>query len=414
MPEKIEATTDEHNKHSKYVGSLPDMPMEALLSLGPPNNCGNTPSVRLFLAKYHAFPCSLYCTADDTSALLHATTIVNYIRDELKHDLNTDRISRNYNRSTKQMYVDARFCDLGNGIMIEITDAYFSSDVQNPNKLKPDHSDDYFLLASQITFYYLPENDTYVQELASTFAKMTVFSSKSCTLQMVCRNQHGYYLNSINIKKPLITDLALHYGKKFVSIHDKISKNLNKKEGKGIVLLHGVPGSGKTHYIRYLIHEVEEKTLIYVPPDMAKEISSPEFLPFLMQYQDSILIIEDAENIIKDRNECLIPSQAVANLLNLSDGLLGDAMHQQIIATFNCDLTTIDPALLRKGRLIANYEFNKLDLESSKILSDKLGFGTEKITEPMTLAEIYNQREIDEESNVNGLESTTNHEKIDV
>ncbi|CAF4798466.1 unnamed protein product, partial [Rotaria socialis] len=39
----------------------------------------------------------------------------------------------------------------------------------------------------------------------------------------------------------------------------------------------------------------------------------------------------------------------------------------------------------------ANYEFNKLDLESSKILSDKLGFGTESVTEPMTLAEIYNQ-----------------------
>jgi SpoVK/Ycf46/Vps4 family AAA+-type ATPase len=150
--------------------------------------------------------------------------------------------------------------------------------------------------------------------------------------------------------------------------------------------------------------------LIYVPPDMAKEISSPAFLPFLMEYQDAILIIEDAENIIRDRSESSTPSQAVANLLNLcvsltrlrghlirffffrrSDGLLGDAMHQQIIATFNCDLTTIDPALLRKGRLIANYEFNKLDLNSSKILSDKLGFGTENITESMTLAEIYNQ-----------------------
>jgi len=84
-----------------------------------------------------------------------------------------------------------------------------------------------------------------------------------------------------------------------------------------------------------------------------------------------------------------------------SDGLLGDAMHQQIIATFNCDLTKIDPALLRKGRLIANYEFNKLDLESSKILSDKLGFGIESITQPMTLAEIYNQGEKDEEEEEN-------------
>jgi hypothetical protein len=86
-------------------------------------------------------------------------------------------------------------------------------------------------------------------------------------------------------------------------------------------------------------------------------------------------------------------------LLFRSDGLLGDAMHQQIIATFNCDLTTIDPALLRKGRLIANYEFNKLNLESSKILSDKLGFGTENILEPMTLAEIYNQGDKDKDEN---------------
>ena len=94
-----------------------------------------------------------------------------------------------------------------------------------------------------------------------------------------------------------------------------------------------------------------------------------------------------------------------------SDGLLGDAMHQQIIATFNCDLKSIDPALLREGRLIANYEFGKLDLESSKILSEKLGYGTENITEPMTLAEIYNQGETEKisskpnenTSNINGF-----------
>ena len=66
-------------------------------------------------------------------------------------------------------------------------------------------------------------------------------------------------------------------------------------------------------------------------------------------------------------------------------------MHQQIIATFNCDLKSIDPALLRKGRLIANYEFNQLDISSAKILSEKLGYGTEGVTGPMTLAEIYNQ-----------------------
>ncbi|UJR06983.1 hypothetical protein I4U23_011271 [Adineta vaga] len=42
------------------------------------------------------------------------------------------------------------------------------------------------------------------------------------------------------------------------------------------------------------------------------------------------------------------------SLLQISDGLLSNAMHQQITATFNCDFTRIDSALLRKDRLSLN------------------------------------------------------------
>ncbi|CAF0955566.1 unnamed protein product [Adineta steineri] len=350
-------TTSEQNDNSPCAGACPNTPVEALVELGQKNHYGAIPTVRLFLAKYHTYPNTLECTNNDEDILYHVTTVLDYIRDELKHDINQDCVLRRRHQRTKQKYVYSRVTDLGNGIMIEFSDASLNCEVQNPNNLKVDHADNYFLTTEEIKIYYLPKHDVFVDDLSERFSQMTVFSSKSCTLEMVCKNDCGYYL----------------------------------RESKGIVLLHGIPGSGKTHYIRYLIQEVQDKTLIYIPPDMAKEIASPAFLPFLMEYQDAILIIEDAENIIKDRNESAAPSQAVANLLNLSDGLLGDAMHQQIIATFNCDLTTIDPALLRKGRLIANYEFNKLDLESSKILSDKLGFGRECVNEPMTLAEIYNQ-----------------------
>ncbi|UJR21294.1 hypothetical protein I4U23_024386 [Adineta vaga] len=374
-----------------YAGACPDMKAKDFLLFGPENRYSDIPALRLFLGKYQMYPSTLECQTDDDSFYFHVTTILNYLRDQFQHDIKKDCISRKYNRKIKKTYNHARLVDLGNGVMIEFVGSYLDDDVKNLNKLKPDHLENYFLIVEEIKIYHLPEHDSLAEDLASQFKEMTVFSSKTCTLQMVCRNSCGYYLSAIKIKKPLITDLALHYGRKFVSTHDKILKNLNTKESKGIVLLHGIPGSGKTHYIRYLIQEIQDKTLIYVPPDMAKEISSPQFLPFLMEYQNAILIIEDAENIIKDRNETTTPSQAVANLLNLSDGLLGDAMHQQIIATFNCDLTIIDPALLRKGRLIANYEFNKLDVESSKILSDKLGFDSESINEPMTLAEIYNQ-----------------------
>ena len=282
--------------------------------------------------------------------------------------------------------------------MIYVKRIYSISDIENPNKYSPDLLDDYFLVSQSILIYYIPENELRVQNLAQEFLTMSVFESKLLKLNLICRHQQaGYYLSVIDIKKPIIYDLALHYGDDFVNIHEKILKGLNKKEGKGIVLLHGIPGCGKTHYIRYLIEEIQEKKLIYIPPDMAKDISKPDFLTFLLQHPNSILIIEDAENIIRDRNEIkLNTTQAVANILNLSDGLLGDAMHIQIIATFNCDLTIIDKALLRKGRLIANYEFGKLNVNKAKILSEKLGFGMEHISAPMTLAEIYNQNKDNE------------------
>ena len=39
---------------------------------------------------------------------------------------------------------------------------------------------------------------------------------------------------------------------------------------------------------------------------MAKEISSPEFLPFLMQYPDSILIIEDDDMLRREHLDLLL------------------------------------------------------------------------------------------------------------
>lgn len=371
---------------------------EAMIGLMPQKYDEDTPAVGVFLIKYKHYPSILRCSTDTDDIRFHIPSIKDYLNEKFQDSFKEYASTETYHQRSKQVYASSNLTDLSPGLMVFFGDCEFESDIENPNKLVSNYEDGYYHVTTNIRFLYLPEHKQLAQELFVEIKKLIVFASISCTLQMVCRNQHCFYLNGIKIKKPIITDIGLHYGKKFVPIHEKILKNLNQKQGKGIVLLHGVPGSGKTHYIRYLIQEIKNKTLIYIPPDMAKEISSPAFLPFLMEYPDSILIIEDAENIIKDRNETSIPSQAVANLLNLSDGLLGDAMYQQIIATFNCDLKTIDPALLRKGRLIANYEFNELDLNATKLLSEKLGFPSDQIDRPMTLAEIYNQNETETNS----------------
>ncbi len=139
-------------------------------------------------------------------------------------------------------------------------------------------------------------------------------------------------------------------------------------------------------------------------------MTEPGFLPFLMQHPNSILIVEDAENIIRDRQqENLLPNQAVANLLNLSDGLLGDVMHQQIICTFNCDVKGIDPALLRDGRLVIEHKFDKLNAENARRLCVELSifdYGKD-IHEPTPLAEIYARKNAIGEDSTNGVELST-------
>jgi hypothetical protein len=112
------------------------------------------------------------------------------------------------------------------------------------------------------------------------------------------------------------------------------------------------------------------------------------------------VIVEDAENILLDRK--VNPRSGVANLLNISDGLLADFLNVQLICTFNSPLTMVDSALTRKGRLIARYEFNKLGTQKAQRLSDHLGFA-KHITEPMTVADICNQTESDFDQKENSV-----------
>ena len=114
---------------------------------------------------------------------------------------------------------------------------------------------------------------------------------------------------------------------------------------------------------------------------------NPEFMDLLLDNPNAVLVIEDAENIIKDRRYS--SESSVSNLLNISDGLLSDCLNVQIICTFNSEISLVDSALLRKGRLIARYEFGKLSVQKSIALSDHLGL-KKKINKPMTLAEIAN------------------------
>lgn len=151
-----------------------------------------------------------------------------------------------------------------------------------------------------------------------------------------------------------------------------------------------VHNSGKTFYIRHLL-SVLNKKVIYIPPNLVGRISEPDFLSFLLNQTDFILVIEDAEEVITTRKDSNNPA-AVANLLNLSDGILGDCLKVKILVTFNCKVGEIDPALLRKGRLKLEHEFGKLSIEQANKLFKHLGINHET-KEPMSVGDIYSFEE---------------------
>ena len=210
-------------------------------------------------------------------------------------------------------------------------------------------------------------------------ARLSILSQSDCGLKLL----------DIKNNKPKMT-IQNNYNDDLVDLHKMNVANLKKKDGAGLYLFHGQPGTGKSTYIRYLINDIN-KRVIFLPPKLAGNMDDPSFVKILIAEKNAVLVIEDAENLLASREKG--NNSAIAMLLNITDGLLGESLGIQVICTFNCKLDNIDKALLRKGRLKALYEFKKLSVTKSITLLENLGITDIFVEEPMTLADIFNTHE---------------------
>ena len=183
--------------------------------------------------------------------------------------------------------------------------------------------------------------------------------------KLLVHSKYGFDVEDFDLKS-FSVDVKDNYND---DLPDKKIRDFIESEGEaGLCILHGKPGTGKTYYIRDLIKK-SKKEFIYMNKECLNYINDSSFIAFLTKSKNSVFIMEDCENVLASRTDY---NNTISTLLNLSDGLLGDSLNNKFICTFNTDISNIDEALLRKGRMKVCYEFKYLKPEKANALAEKL------------------------------------------
>ena len=258
----------------------------------------------------------------------------------------------------------------------------------------------FLLQISNRTLSILFDNTISLDEIINLEEELLKFikikKKKKEHFYMIIKDYDGFSLSKFKVRQTN-TVIELHYNDDIKEFDLDVKDFLQDKTKSGLVLMHGMSGTGKTTYIRHLIRTVKRK-FIFLPLFMAEALSSPDLLPFLTEQKNSILIIEDSEKLIANRETGNTQSD-IATLLNISDGLLSDALGIKLICTFNTGLSNIDKALLRKGRMANRYEFTELTIEKAQkiALANNLPYKGDK---PITIGDLFN---IEKENNANSI-----------
>jgi|AntRauTorckE5430_2_1112549.scaffolds.fasta_scaffold00037_9 hypothetical protein len=206
--------------------------------------------------------------------------------------------------------------------------------------------------------------------------------------RVLTKGRDGYRTRVVDIDHANI-DLKVNYNDSLLEV-DGIIRNSIEEQQSGLILLHGIPGTGKTSYIKTLLTRYMDEKFIFIPNDFVDEMLKPDFITFLITQKNSILVIEDAESVIMARDQSQNKS-IVSTILQITDGLFSDYLNIKVICTFNTDVSKIDKALFRKGRMIAFYKFEELEVKKAMTLLDVKN--TNELPEARTLAELYNHKE---------------------
>lgn len=155
----------------------------------------------------------------------------------------------------------------------------------------------------------------------------------------------------------------------FIDDKDNIKMKLDQLKSKEIpklgILLYGLPGSGKTSCIKSIINYMKRGEVIIIK---LNAIVKHDLLNLLSK-KDKIFIFEDIDcdtssvhdrkTISKDDRELGL---SLSDILNCLDGII--ELNDSLIVMTTNDISKLDSALIRPGRIDLKIELNKMSKKS--------------------------------------------------
>lgn len=220
-------------------------------------------------------------------------------------------------------------------------------------------------------------------------------SDESITIGFWHRSDHGPRNVERSIEAPTWADIAANYeGRARAAVDHLVALDGPPASGR-LLLLHGPPGTGKTTILRALARSWKGWCRVGHVIDPEQMLGSAGYLLHVLAEDADeddrwqLLVLEDCDELIRADAKS-DTGQALARLLNVTDGMVGQGLKVLVCITTNERLGQLHPAITRPGRCLAEIEVGPLPGPEARAW---LGRDLPDGARSATLAELYAWRD---------------------